>query len=85
MGLNIKNPEAHKLAAELAELTGTSMTQAVIDALNDRLELKRRESRREREQLVEDLLEIGRQCAAGLKGQPIDHAALLYDEFGLPK
>jgi hypothetical protein len=34
---------------------------------------------------VAELLAIGRQCAAALKGPAIDHAALLYDERGLPK
>lgn len=29
MGLNIKNEETHRLAQELAALTGESMTQAV--------------------------------------------------------
>lgn len=33
MALNIKNPEAHALANELAELTGMSITAAVIEAL----------------------------------------------------
>ena len=31
------------------------------------------------------LLAIGRRCAVALKGAAIDHAALLYDERGLPK
>ena len=38
MSLNIKSPEAHELAAELARLTGESMTKAVTQALRDRLE-----------------------------------------------
>lgn len=37
MGLNIKNGDAHRLAHELAELTGESMTQAVIKAVEERL------------------------------------------------
>lgn len=32
-----------------------------------------------------ELLAIGRQCAALLKGPATDHAALLYDQRGLPK
>ena len=32
MGLNIKNEEAHQLVAELAKLTGESMTAAVTEA-----------------------------------------------------
>lgn len=43
MSLNIKSREAHELAAELARLTGESMTKAVTEALRERLERKRRE------------------------------------------
>ncbi|MBX3139274.1 MAG: type II toxin-antitoxin system VapB family antitoxin [Trueperaceae bacterium] len=45
MALNIKNDEAHRLARELAEATGESMTEAVVTALQDRLEAVRRAKR----------------------------------------
>ena len=44
MSLNIKNPEAHKLARELAECTGESLTEAVTLALRERLERIQRRS-----------------------------------------
>jgi len=34
---------------------------------------------------AKELLTIGRRCAATLKKKQVDHAALLYDEDGLPK
>jgi antitoxin VapB len=37
MSLNIKDPEAHKLAQELARETGETMTSAVIQAIRERL------------------------------------------------
>ncbi len=37
MALNIKNPETHRLARELAERTGESLTKAVTIALRERL------------------------------------------------
>ncbi len=37
MALNIKNEEAERLAAEVAALTGSTKTQAIIDALKDKL------------------------------------------------
>ena len=37
MSLNIKNPEAHALAARLAEKTGETLTEAVTTALRERL------------------------------------------------
>ena len=39
MSLNIKDPEAHKLAQELARETGESMTSAVIQAIRERTAL----------------------------------------------
>ncbi|MDQ2840978.1 MAG: type II toxin-antitoxin system VapB family antitoxin [Acidobacteriota bacterium] len=35
--LNIKDPETHALAAELAKLSGQTMTQSVKEAIKERL------------------------------------------------
>lgn len=60
MSLNIKNEQTHKLVAQLAKLTGESMTRAVTVAVEERLQ---REKRRKRsESTFEELLEIGRRC-----------------------
>jgi antitoxin VapB len=84
MSLNIKDEETHRMAKELAHVTGESMTMAVSEAIRERLERVRGKSKKD---LVERLLEIGRDCAAHLKEpfKSIDHADLLYDEKGLPK
>jgi antitoxin VapB len=84
MSLNIKNEDAHRLARELAEATGESMTLAVSKALRERLERVRRDSR---VGLAERLLKIGKECASRLKEpyRSIDPGELLYDEKGLPK
>lgn len=84
MSLNIKNEEAHRLARELAALTGESMSAAVAEALRERLERVRR---RKEGDLAERLLAIGKDCAARLKEpfRSIDHGDLLYDERGLPR
>ena len=83
MTLNIKDPEAHELARKLAQQTGETMTRAVTEALRERLA---RVSRARRpEAAADDLLAIGRRCAATLKGKPVDHGILLYDVSGLPK
>lgn len=83
MSLNIKHPEAHKLAQELAEETGETMTAAVIQAMRERLESVRRS--RKQDAMFEALHEISKRSAELLKGPSIDHAELLYDEHGLPK
>jgi len=82
MSLNIKNPEAHELAARVAALTGESLTLAVTQSLRERL--SRLQSPGERAQA---LLAIGRDCARRLTEpvRSIDHGEMLYDERGLPK
>lgn len=84
MSLNIKHAEAHRMARELADMTGESLTTAVTEALRQRLA---RERATRHPDLAAELLEIGRDCAAHLR-EPYasqDHATLLYDEAGLPR
>ena len=79
MGLNIKNAEAHKLAAELSQLTGMSMTAVVINALRKQLELLKRNQ--EKDTRVEELMAIGRRCAAHIdpSAKSIAHGDELYN------
>lgn len=82
MGLNIKTEEAHRLAKELAEKTGESLTTAVTEALRERL------ARIERRGLADRLMEIGRRASAAMSEEErkFDYDAFLYDEeTGLPK
>jgi antitoxin VapB len=85
MALNIKNDEADRLARELAELTGETVTAAVTEALRERLEQLRRQRRRKG--LSERLLAIGADSAPRFKEpyRSAEHGDLLYDEKGLPK
>jgi antitoxin VapB len=84
MSLNIKNKDAHRLANQLAKLTGENMTEAVTKALRERLERVRD---RRGASLAERLLAIGKDCSKRLREpyRSADHADLLYDEKGLPK
>lgn len=81
MGLNIKNEETHRLAAQLAALTGETMTKAVTVAILERIE------RLQRQRNVPEILARARDIIQKSGGaQPYtDHAELLYDEHGLPK
>ncbi|ETX03848.1 type II toxin-antitoxin system VapB family antitoxin [Candidatus Entotheonella palauensis] len=83
MHLNIKNDDTYQLAAELASLTGETLTATVTIALRERLErVKRRQARRS---LVDELDEIALHCAAlPVLGSRSDEAILGYDEHGLP-
>jgi antitoxin VapB len=84
MALNIKNPETHKLIAELAQRTGENMTEAVTQAVRERLD---RVVHSQRGRLADRLLRIGKDCAAHLKEpfRSVDHGDLLYDDKGLPR
>lgn len=58
MALNIKNAEAERLAAEVAELAGETKTQAIAVALRERLErLRAAETREERAERLRRVLE----------------------------
>jgi antitoxin VapB len=84
MSLNIKNKETYSLIEELARTTGENKTEAVTEAVRQRLE---RVQRKRNRGLADRLLEIGRDCAAHLKEpyRSIEHGDLLYDEKGLPR
>ena len=83
MQLNIKNEEARRMAAQLAGVTGESMTRAVTEAIRERLE--REKGKRGRSGIAEKLMQIGRRCAS----RPIADARppdeILYDQDGLPR
>ena len=85
MSLNIKNQETCRLARELANLTGETMTGAITVALEERLEREMRE--RSVEARLRKMRAIADRCAKLLReaGPPVDHGDFLYDERGLPK
>jgi antitoxin VapB len=83
MTLNIKSPEAHQLAAELARLTGESMTKAVTEAIRERLERERR--KRNEDKLFAELMDIAEQCAGYPRADDRSLEEFLYDERGLPR
>jgi len=83
MALNIKNPQADQLARELTQLTGESITDAVIRSMQERLERERaargysvrlKELRRIRE----------RYQSLPLQDDRLADDILGYDELGLP-
>ena len=84
MPLSIKDPETERLARELAQRTGESLTMATRKALEERL--RRVGATRRRATLLEDLAAIRRRCAAlpVLDDRTAD-AILGYDAHGLPR
>ena len=82
MSLNVKNPEAHRLARAISKATGETLTRAVTEAVRERYERLRV---RRGKASVEELLAIAKRASAQVKGPYLDHAEFLYDQHGLPK
>jgi antitoxin VapB len=59
MSLNIKDPEAHRLAQQIARATGETMTRVVTEALRERWARLERRTRAS----VEELLAIAKRAA----------------------
>jgi len=80
MALNIKDASVHQAVKQIAKITGESQTQAVATAVNERL------ARLQRDDLATRLLAIGHKTDSRMSPDTkrLDHAALLYDERGLP-
>lgn len=82
MPLSIKDPEADRLAREVAKATGETLTAAIVQALKERL-LRVRRTRGVK--LSNELLAIGRRCAAlPVRDSRSDDQILGYDRNGLP-
>lgn len=81
MALSIKNVEAERLARTLAKERGTTVTRAIIDALEDAL--RRTRDRTGAPSIREAILEISDRCAAlpDIDTRPVDEI-LGYDERG---
>ena len=83
MALSIKDPATEKSVRDLAEATGEGLTTAIRRAAEERLQrVRRAQGGRD---LAEQLLEIGRRCAAlpDLDTRTAEEI-LGYDEYGLP-
>lgn len=84
MALSIKNMETERLAREVAKQTGESLTNAIEQALRERLaRLKRRQRSPE---LLDQLHEIARRVKAlPVLDDRTPDEILGYDENGLPR
>ena len=85
MALNIKDPEADRLARELAALTGETLTEAVVNSLRERH--ARQQLRRPAPRTAVEILS---DAQARLSRVPVkdDRAAdeiVGYDSQGLPR
>ena len=83
MALSIKNPETDRLAHQLAEATGESVTVAVTIALRNRLEAVKPRARRAR--MLYDISQI-QDLVASLpdRDSRSPEEVIGYDDLGLP-
>lgn len=84
MALSIKNPETERLARELANVTGESLTEAVTQALRDRL-VREAGHKGDREQLRAEIRRIQDEFQRlPILDDRTPEEIIGYDEHGLP-
>jgi antitoxin VapB len=84
MALSIRNQKAEKLARELAAESGQTITQAIIQALEETSE--RRRGRAAASDLKEEILKISKRCSAiPDQDQHSVDEILGYDFIGVPR
>jgi antitoxin VapB len=82
--LNIRNEETEQLAIALAQLTGETKTEAVTQALRERLQRVRRS--RAKRRLADDLDEIALHCSTlSVRDERSADEIMGYDDHGLPR
>ena len=83
MALSIKDPEADRLARQVARITGETLTGAIVQSLRERLV---RVQRRRGPGLADELLTIGNRCAnLPVLDERTADEILGYDDSGLPR
>ena len=83
MALNIKHPEAERLARELAALTGETITETVVKALRQRLN---RETARTRVGLKNEIMAISRRASRlPRRSGKTPEEIIDYDTRGVPR
>lgn len=84
MPLSIKDPEADRLARAIAQATGSTLTDAVLSSLRERLARLERQ-RQDHALVMEDVMEIARHCASlPLRDRRSEDEILGYDPSGIP-
>jgi antitoxin VapB len=84
MALSIRNPQAERLARQIAAESGESLTEVIIHALEERLQ--RLKGRRTVADVAEEIVKISLRCRAlPDKDQRGADEILDYDERGLPQ
>lgn len=86
MGLPILDPETDRLARELSNATGETVSEAVHTAVRERLERTQRRRTPEQQERFEKAMAIARRCSSKPLLDPRTPDEIIgYDEHGLPR
>lgn len=84
MALSIRSPQAEKLARQVASLSGENLTQAIIHALEKRLEAL--QSQIPDDQVFQHIMDISHRCRALQDHDTRSPDAILdYGAYGVPQ
>lgn len=84
MPFSIKHPEADRLAREIARATGSTLTEAVLESLRDRL-TRLEQKQQDHALLIEEVMGISQHCASlPLRDNRSEAEILGYDDAGIP-
>lgn len=84
MALSIRNSQAEQLAREVATISGENLTQAIIHALEERLE--RLKGRRTTSNLMQEIMTISQRCSSIPDiDQRSPEEILDYNQSGIPE
>jgi antitoxin VapB len=82
VAFNVKNPEADRLLRELTDVTGESLTEAIIVSVRERLDRERRIHDATGHLTLDQAIE--RLASLPVLDERSDDEILGYDEHGLP-
>ena len=84
MALSIRNPRAEQLVREVAAESGENLTQAIIHALEQRLERLR--GRRTISDTAQEIMKISKRCSSlPDQDQRTPEEILDYNQTGIPR
>ena len=83
--LNIKDPEVHELATELARRTHRSLTEAVKNSLRESIE-RQRSPRTDSQRVLERVMRISQRIASRpVRDSRTPEEILGYNDIGVPE
>jgi antitoxin VapB len=90
MALHIRSSRVDKLARKVSERTGETLTEAIAQALSERLDRLEATDRDSEQATFDQLMEISNRIAKLLREAGVEKSSTelldeLYDEHGLPR